>query len=116
MMNPASSSPAPTDMAIAMARCGIREKDPAIAAHFYDRHDATEANRAGAATTVNPDPDAEWGHDPHIIDICRSQPTTLYAVAEGREAGVYRSDDAGASWQLVAGYLPRIISVTACLL
>src|SRR5688572_3345630 len=33
------------------------------------------------------------------IDVCLSQPTTLYAVVEGREAGVYRSDDAGASWR-----------------
>ena len=33
------------------------------------------------------------------LDVCRSQPGTLYAVVEGREGGVYRSDDHGASWR-----------------
>jgi len=32
------------------------------------------------------------------LDVCRSQPNTVYAVIEGSEHGVYRSDDGGSSW------------------
>jgi photosystem II stability/assembly factor-like uncharacterized protein len=33
------------------------------------------------------------------LDVARSHPGTVYAVIEGSERGVYRSDDAGASWR-----------------
>ncbi len=33
------------------------------------------------------------------LDVCRSQPGTIYAVAEGREGGIFRSDDFGSSWR-----------------
>ncbi len=32
------------------------------------------------------------------VDVCRSRPSTLYAVVEGADGGVYRSLDAGATW------------------
>ena len=38
------------------------------------------------------------------IDVCRSRPFTLYAVvhAPGERNGIYRSDDAGATWRNVS--------------
>ncbi|MEQ9401499.1 MAG: hypothetical protein RJQ04_20195 [Longimicrobiales bacterium] len=37
------------------------------------------------------------------LDIARSEPNTLYAIVESNdEAGLYRSDDAGASWRLAS--------------
>jgi len=33
------------------------------------------------------------------LDVCLTQPNTLYAVVEGSEQGVYRSDDGGSSWR-----------------
>ena len=33
------------------------------------------------------------------LDVSQAHPTTVYAVIEGSEQGVYRSDDAGASWR-----------------
>ncbi len=32
------------------------------------------------------------------LAVCRSRPSTVYAVVEGEEGGVYRSTDAGATW------------------
>jgi photosystem II stability/assembly factor-like uncharacterized protein len=32
------------------------------------------------------------------VDVCRSRPSTLYAVVEGADGGVYLSIDAGATW------------------
>jgi photosystem II stability/assembly factor-like uncharacterized protein len=32
------------------------------------------------------------------VDVCRSRPSTVYAVVEGADGGVYRSLDAGATW------------------
>ncbi len=32
------------------------------------------------------------------VSICRSRPSTVYAVVEGTDGGVYRSVDAGATW------------------
>jgi photosystem II stability/assembly factor-like uncharacterized protein len=32
------------------------------------------------------------------ISVCRSRPSTVYAVIEGADGGVYRSTDAGESW------------------
>lgn len=32
------------------------------------------------------------------VDVCRSRPSTLYAVVEGADGGVYRSLDAGVTW------------------
>ena len=37
------------------------------------------------------------------LDVCRTQPNTVYAVINSKGAHVYRSDDKGESWRLVEG-------------
>jgi photosystem II stability/assembly factor-like uncharacterized protein len=34
------------------------------------------------------------------VEVCASDPDTVYAVFEGEEGGLYRSEDRGASWEL----------------
>ncbi len=50
--------------------------------------------------THNPDPDAEWGHDPHVIALCRGDSWTavsqnlppIYAVRFGKWRAVFPDD------------------------
>src|SRR4029450_12145190 len=49
---PARSSPAPTDMPIAIARCGIRKSDPVIAPIGRPREDAAPHARATQTSSV----------------------------------------------------------------
>lgn len=41
------------------------------------------------------------------IAIARSQPSTVYAIVENRQGGVFRSDDRGATWRRTNGLNPR---------
>lgn len=41
------------------------------------------------------------------IAISPSQPSTVYAIVENRQGGVYRSDDRGASWRRMNSLNPR---------
>ncbi len=48
-------------------------------------------------------PEADQGLGKIVFDVAPSQPKRLYAAVEARNGrGVYRSDDAGATWQLVS--------------
>jgi photosystem II stability/assembly factor-like uncharacterized protein len=46
-----------------------------------------------------PNPDAEIGHDPHLLAQCRSQPDVLW---QQNHCGIFRSADCGRSWQRVS--------------
>lgn len=46
-----------------------------------------------------PDPHPEVGHDPHMILLCKSNPQILW---QQNHCGVYKSEDAGASWKDVS--------------
>jgi photosystem II stability/assembly factor-like uncharacterized protein len=41
------------------------------------------------------------------LAIAPSQPSTVYAIVESRQGGVFRSDDRGATWRKVNGLNPR---------
>ncbi|NND31441.1 MAG: glycosyl hydrolase [Saprospiraceae bacterium] len=43
-----------------------------------------------------PNPDAEYGHDPHLLVHCRSSPDVLW---QQNHCGIFRSADAGTTWQ-----------------
>lgn len=46
-----------------------------------------------------PDPTAEWGHDPHFVTICRSDPNHVW---QQNHAGVFYSADGAETWQHVS--------------
>jgi photosystem II stability/assembly factor-like uncharacterized protein len=47
----------------------------------------------------NPDPNAEWGHDPHVIELCRSAPDHVW---QQNHAGVFYSDNGAENWRKVS--------------
>jgi photosystem II stability/assembly factor-like uncharacterized protein len=53
----------------------------------------------GMTMDHNPDPEAEWGHDPHVIELCRSAPDHVW---QQNHAGVFYSDNGAASWRKVS--------------
>jgi photosystem II stability/assembly factor-like uncharacterized protein len=52
----------------------------------------------GMTNDYLPDPAAEWGHDPHFVDLCPAQPDHVW---QQNHAGVFYSDDGAASWRKV---------------
>lgn len=49
----------------------------------------------GMTNDYLPDPAAEWGHDPHLIALCPSQPDHVW---QQNHCGVFYSEDGTASW------------------
>jgi photosystem II stability/assembly factor-like uncharacterized protein len=46
-----------------------------------------------------PDPNAEWGHDPHYIELCAAAPDHVW---QQNHAGVFYSADGAATWTKVS--------------
>jgi photosystem II stability/assembly factor-like uncharacterized protein len=46
-----------------------------------------------------PNPAAEWGHDPHAIDLCAGQPDHIW---QQNHCGVFVSSDGAANWRKVS--------------
>jgi hypothetical protein len=46
-----------------------------------------------------PDPAAEWGHDPHVVALCRAQPDRLW---QQNHTGVFTSEDGARNWKRVS--------------
>jgi photosystem II stability/assembly factor-like uncharacterized protein len=53
----------------------------------------------GMVNDYLPDPNAEWGHDPHFVTLCRAQPDHVW---QQNHAGVFYSDDGAAQWRKVS--------------
>lgn len=53
----------------------------------------------GMAMDHNPDPEAEWGHDTHFIELCASAPDHIW---QQNHAGVFYSDNGAESWRMVS--------------
>lgn len=53
----------------------------------------------GMTMEHNPDPNAEWGHDPHVIELCRSAPDHVW---QQNHVGVFYSDNGAESWRKVS--------------
>jgi photosystem II stability/assembly factor-like uncharacterized protein len=46
-----------------------------------------------------PNPEAEWGHDPHFVTACRSDPACMW---QQNHCGVFFSEDGARSWRKVS--------------
>src|SRR5688572_2873565 len=46
-----------------------------------------------------PDPSAEWGHDPHYLELCPGQPDHVW---QQNHCGVFYSSDGAATWKKVS--------------
>jgi photosystem II stability/assembly factor-like uncharacterized protein len=46
-----------------------------------------------------PNPEAEWGHDPHAIEVCPGQPDHLW---QQNHCGIFYSSDGAATWKKVS--------------
>ncbi|MFO0744153.1 MAG: hypothetical protein U1F43_00575 [Myxococcota bacterium] len=46
-----------------------------------------------------PEPDAEWGHDTHFIDVCAADPRYVW---QQNHVGIYHSDDGAETWKKVS--------------
>lgn len=85
--------------------------DPRDSNHFYvavssagvlETHDGgrTWAGRNQGMINENmPDPEAEWGHDPHFVTVCASEPDRLW---QQNHCGVFTSEDGARRWRRVS--------------
>lgn len=53
----------------------------------------------GLTNDYLPDPNAEWGHDPHYVDLCASQPEHVW---QQNHCGVFYSADGASTWKKVS--------------
>jgi hypothetical protein len=53
----------------------------------------------GMTNDYLPDPEAEWGHDAHFVELCAAQPDHVW---QQNHAGVFYSSDGAATWKKVS--------------
>ena len=85
--------------------------DPNDKDHFYigvsvagvyetkDGGSSWVARNKGLRADYLPDPEAEFGHDPHLLVACKGSPDNMW---QQNHCGIFRSRDAATSWQEVS--------------
>lgn len=58
-----------------------------------------QSRNKGMVNDYLPDPNAEWGHDPHFVTLSRAQPDHVW---QQNHCGVFYSDDGAESWRKVS--------------
>jgi len=58
-----------------------------------------QARNRGVTNDYLPNPEAEWGHDPHFITSCAAQPNHIW---QQNHCGVFYSEDGAQSWKKVS--------------
>lgn len=58
-----------------------------------------QSRNRGMRNDYNPDPENEWGHDPHFVAACGAQPDHLW---QQNHCGVFYSADGANSWTKVS--------------
>jgi hypothetical protein len=86
--------------------------DPTNPKHFYiavscagvyetlDGGKSWELRNKGLKAAYLPNPDAELGHDPHLLLMCKNYPQVLW---QQNHCGIFRSVDQGKNWEDVSG-------------
>lgn len=92
--------------------------DPADAAHLLvgcssggvfesrDRGATWAPLNKGCAADFNPDPDPEYGHDPHCVRIHREYSQYVY---QQNHCGIYKLDVSARRWQRIGNNMPKDI-------
>lgn len=81
----------PDHMYVAASSAGILETS--------DGGKTWAGRNTGMRIDYLPNPEAEWGHDPHFISNCYGQPDHFW---QQNHFGVYYSDDGAQSWRKVS--------------
>lgn len=82
----------PKRILVAVSSAGVIEtRDGGLSWH--------SANK-GMLMDHTPEPEAEWGHDPHYVEQCEGDPDHVW---QQNHTGIYYSADAAKSWRRVSG-------------
>ncbi|MCA9531671.1 MAG: exo-alpha-sialidase [Myxococcales bacterium] len=81
----------PNRLLVAVSTAGVLET--------RDGGQSWRSRNRGLIQDYQPDPTAEWGHDPHAIALCPGQPEHVW---QQNHCGVFYSDDGAATWRKVS--------------
>ncbi len=84
----------PTDpdrLMVAISTAGVLETT--------DGGKSWRSRNQGMSNDYLPDPNAEWGHDPHFVALCPAQPDHVW---QQNHNGVFYSADGAANWKKVS--------------
>jgi photosystem II stability/assembly factor-like uncharacterized protein len=81
----------PNRMLVAISTAGVLETT--------DGGKTWRGRNQGMVNDYLPDPESEWGHDPHFIEICAGQPDHVW---QQNHCGVFYSADGAATWKRVS--------------
>lgn len=81
----------PQRMLVAVSTAGVIET--------VDGGQTWNSANQGMAMDHTPEPEAEWGHDPHYIEQCEGDPNHIW---QQNHVGVFYSADAAKSWRKVS--------------
>ena len=81
----------PKRLLVAISTAGVLEST--------DGGESWTGRNQGMLNDYLPDPAAEWGHDPHFVELCRDQPEHVW---QQNHAGVFYSSDGAKNWKRVS--------------
>jgi photosystem II stability/assembly factor-like uncharacterized protein len=81
----------PKRMLVAISTAGVLET--------LDGGKSWRSRNKGLLMDYLPDPSAEWGHDPHYLELCPGQPDHVW---QQNHCGVFYSSDGAATWKKVS--------------
>jgi hypothetical protein len=81
----------PDRMLVAISTAGVLET--------ADGGKSWRSRNKGLVMDYLPDPSAEWGHDPHFVELCPGQPDHVW---QQNHCGVFYSCDGAATWKKVS--------------
>src|SRR5690606_16151988 len=81
----------PKRVLVAISTAGVLEST--------DGGESWTGRNKGMLNDYLPDPAAEWGHDPHFVELCRDQPEHVW---QQNHAGVFYSSDGAKNWKRVS--------------
>jgi photosystem II stability/assembly factor-like uncharacterized protein len=81
----------PDRLLIAISTAGVLESS--------DGGKSWRSRNKGLLMDYQPNPESEWGHDPHAIELCPAQPDHVW---QQNHCGVFYSSDGAATWKKVS--------------